>query len=158
MSNSRDNNISGVVIKPLITHADDRGYFREVLRNDDQLLKRFGQTSMTLTYPGVVKAFHYHERQDDLWYVAKGMAQIVLYDRRPESKTQKQTQVVYAGEQNPVLVVIPKGVAHGYRVLGNEPVILFYHTTEPYRSDEPDEKRLAWDDPEIGFNWATQNR
>ncbi len=158
MSNSQTSGISGVVIKPLVTHSDDRGYFREVLRDDDNLLKRFGQTSVTMTYPGVVKAFHYHEKQDDLWYVAKGMAQVVLYDRRPESKTFKQTQVIYAGETNPVLIAIPKGVVHGYRVLGHEPVILFYHTTESYRPNEPDELRIDWNDPEIGFNWATQNR
>jgi len=158
MSNNQTSGISGVVIKPLVTHSDDRGYFREVLRDDDNLLKRFGQTSVTQTYPGVIKAFHYHERQADLWDVAKGMAQVVLYDRRPESATYRQTQVVYAGEQNPVLIVIPKGVVHGYRVLGNEPVILFYHTTESYQAAAPDEKRIAWDDSAIGFNWATQNR
>ena len=150
--------IQGVEIKSLITHPDDRGYFREILRDDDSLLSNFGQTSVTLTYPGVIKAFHYHERQDDLWYVAKGMAQCVLYDRRKDSPTYKQTQVIFAGEYNPVLIKIPIGVAHGYRAIGPEPVILFYHTTTSYNSQNPDEKRIPWDDPEIGFDWTTKNR
>ena len=150
--------IQGVSIKKLVKHSDDRGCFVEVLRNDDKLLKKFGQTSYTVTYPGVVKAFHYHKKQDDLWFVASGMAQVVLYDMRKKSKTYKETQVLYAGIDNPVLILIPVGVAHGYRVLGNTPVGLFYHTTESYDPKNPDEQRIAFDDPEIGFDWSTKNR
>jgi dTDP-4-dehydrorhamnose 3,5-epimerase len=77
---------------------------------------------------------------------------------RKNSKTYKETQVIYAGEDNPVLVVIPKGVAHGYRVLGVTPVTLFYHTTESYDPKNPDEERIDFDDKWIGFDWKTKNR
>ena len=50
--------IQGIIIRKLITHSDDRGYFREILKDNDNLLKRFGQTSITKTYPGVIKALH----------------------------------------------------------------------------------------------------
>lgn len=150
--------IHGVEIKKLVTHPDDRGFFRELLRSDDPFYSGFGQTSVTVTYPGVIKAFHYHEKQDDIWYVAEGMAQCVLYDLRQDSPTHKETQVIVAGEQNPVLIKIPIGVAHGYRVLGPKPVMLFYHTTLPYDPKNPDEKRIPWDDPGIGFDWTTRNR
>jgi dTDP-4-dehydrorhamnose 3,5-epimerase len=150
--------IHDVVIKKLVTHADDRGYFREVLRDDDNLLKRFGQTAVTKSYPGVIKAFHWHQDQDDLWYIVDGMARIVLYDRRPDSPTCGATQVIYAGEDNPVLVLIPAGLAHGYQVLGNKPVILFYHVTQSYNPARPDEYRIPYDDPHIGFDWSIQNR
>ena len=150
--------IHDVVIKRLITHADDRGYFREVLRDDDGLMRRFGQTSVTKTYPGVIKAFHWHRKQDDLWYVVDGMARVVLYDQRDGSPPHGETQVVYAGEDNPVLILIPAGVAHGYQVLGSKPVLLFYHTTESYDPSDPDEERIPFDDPTIGFDWSIQNR
>ncbi len=150
--------IDGVVVKRLVRHPDDRGYFMEILRDDDALLRRFGQASFSLSYPGVIKAFHYHERQDDLWFFPRGNAQTVLHDLRPGSPTQGQTQVVYMGEENPVLVLIPKGVAHGYRVLGNEPAAIVYFTTESYNPKDPDEKRLAFDDPAIGFDWTTKAR
>ena len=150
--------IHDVVIKQLITRCDDRGYLREVLRDDDGLMTRFGQTTFTKTHPGVVKAFHWHQHQDDLWYVVDGMARIVLYDRRPDSPTKGETQVVYAGEDNPVLVLIPAGIAHGYQVLGTKPVMLFYHTTQSYNPAAPDEERISFDDPEIGFDWSIQNR
>jgi dTDP-4-dehydrorhamnose 3,5-epimerase len=150
--------IHDVVIKKLVTHCDDRGYLREILRDDDQLMQRFGQTTITKTYPGVIKAFHWHQKQDDLWYVADGMARIVLYDRRPDSPTYGQTQVIYAGEDNPLLVLIPAGIAHGYQVLGNKPVLLLYHTTQSYNPSAPDEERIPFDDPTIGFDWSIQNR
>jgi dTDP-4-dehydrorhamnose 3,5-epimerase len=150
--------IHDVVIKQLVTHSDDRGYFREVLRDDDHLLTHFGQTSFTKTYPGVIKAFHWHEQQDDLWYVVDGMARVVLHDRRPASPSRGVTQVIYAGEDNPVLIYIPIGVAHGYQVLGNKPVMLVYHVTRAYDPKAPDEMRIPFDDPEIGFDWSIKNR
>ncbi len=150
--------IHDVVIKKLVTHSDDRGYFREILRDDDDLLTRFGQSSFSKTYPGVIKAFHWHERQDDLWYVADGMARVVLYDRRPDSPTRGVTQVIFAGEDNPLLIYIPSGVAHGFQVLGNKPVTLFYHVTQSYDPKAPDELRIPFDDPEIGFDWTVKNR
>lgn len=150
--------IHDVVVKRLITHSDDRGYFREVVRDDDGLLRRFGQSSVTKTYPGVIKAFHWHHNQDDLWYVVDGMARVVLFDRRPESPSCGVTQVVYAGEDNPVVILIPSGIAHGYQVLGPRPVILFYHVTQCYDPRHPDEQRIPFDDPGIGFDWSIHNR
>ncbi len=150
--------IHDVVVKKLVTHSDDRGYFREVLRDDDHLLRHFGQTAVTKTYPGVIKAFHWHHDQDDIWYVAAGMARVVLHDLRPESPTCGQTQVIYAGEDNPVVILIPAGIAHGYQVLGTQPVILFYHVTHTYDRAQPDEERIPFDDVRIGFDWSIQNR
>ena len=150
--------IQDVVIKKLITHSDDRGYFREVVREDEPLLRHFGQSSITKTYPGVIKAFHWHHNQDDVWYVVDGMARVVLYDRRPGSPTAGLTQVIYAGEDNPVVILIPCGIAHGYQVLGNKPVVLFYHVTQAYNPADPDEQRIPFDDPTIGFDWSIQNR
>lgn len=150
--------IDGVEVKKLVTHCDDRGFFREILRDDDNFLVKFGQTSVTTTYPGVIKAFHWHKRQDDIWYVASGMARVVLHDMRDNSRTKGETDVIFAGENNPVLIKIPIGVAHGYQVIGNTPVVLFYHTTESYNPADPDEERIAFDDPKIGFDWSIKNR
>lgn len=130
----------------------------EVLRNDDSVFKKFGQFSISWTFPGVIKAFHYHKLQDDLWFFPVGNAQVVLFDLRPESSTHRETNVFYLGEHNPVLLQIPAGVAHGYRVLGTTPAMIAYVTTESYQSNYPDEFRIPWDDPTIGFNWITQNR
>ena len=128
------------------------------MRDDDELLSRFGQASFSKSYPGVIKAFHYHELQDDLWFFPSGNAQVVLHDLREDSPTKGDTNVFYMGEDNPLLLVIPIGVAHGYRVLGNEPAVIMYFTTMSYDPKNPDEQRISWDDPSIGFDWTTNNR
>ena len=153
MDTGQSEAIAGVLVNPLVRHCDERGYLLEVLRDDDELLERFGQTTFTVTYPGVIKAFHWHRKQYDLWFMAIGEAQVVLHDLREDSPTYKLTQVVYAGEHAPVLIVIPPGVAHGYQVLGDKPVGLFYHTTKSYDPSDPDEERIPYNDPEIGFDW-----
>lgn len=130
----------------------------EILRDDEHLLERFGQLSASLSYPGVIKAFHYHEQQDDLWYFPVGNAQVVLHDLRSESPSKGETAVYYMGEENPSLLLIPKGVAHGYRVLGEKPAMIVYITTRSYNPKEPDEMRIPYDDPTIGFTWETQYR
>jgi len=150
--------IDGVVVKQLVVHGDDRGFLMEVIRDDDPVFREVKQTTYTVSYPGVIKAFHWHRRQWDVWFVASGMAQAVLHDLRKESPTYGNTDVVYMGERRPIVVAIPPGVAHGYRVLGTQPVALFYHTTESYDPRDPDEERIPFDDPRIGFDWQTRNR
>jgi dTDP-4-dehydrorhamnose 3,5-epimerase len=148
--------IRGVVVKELVRYCDERGYLLEVLRDDDGLLSRFGQSTYTLTYPGVIKAFHWHRHQDDLWFIAQGEARVVLHDLREDSPTKGVTQVIYAGEHRPLLILIPAGVAHGYQVLGSKPLGLFYHTTRSYDPRNPDEERIPYDDPAIGFDWESR--
>lgn len=154
--------INGVKIKNLKIHKDvpdtnnldeKPGYLMEVLRADDGLLKKFGQTTFTVAYPGMVKAFHWHKKQDDLWFVAQGRAIVVLYDLRGDSPTQGETQTILSDENDPQLILIPVGVAHGYKALGEKPVLLFYHTTETYNVAAPDEERIPYDDQKINFNW-----
>lgn len=150
--------IAGVKIKEVVQHSDDRGFFAEVLKFGEEAFAEIKQTSYTETYPGVIKAFHWHKKQTDIWFVARGMAQVVLRDLREDSPTHGFVNVLYAGEKNYLLISIPPGVAHGYRVLGTKPVGLFYHTTEAYDPQNPDEERIPWNDPNIGFDWTTQNR
>ena len=154
--------ISGVIVKNLIVHQDisdteeqlgKPGYLMEVLRDDDKLLRKFGQTTFTISHKNTIKAFHWHKKQDDLWFIASGKAAVVLHDLRDNSSTKGLTQVLTVGKDNYKLILIPVGVAHGYKVLSDEPVLLFYHTTESYSPDNPDEERIAWNDRQIGFNW-----
>jgi len=148
--------IEGVKVKKLVKHCDDRGFFAEVLRDDDELLTKFGQISWSTSYSGVIKAFHYHEKQDDIWFFPSGNAQVVLYDCRENSSTRGKTEVYYMGEDNPIVLLIPKGVAHGYRVLGNKAATIIYCTTHSYDPLNPDEKRIPWNNPEINFDWQTK--
>lgn len=150
--------LQGVKIKQIKRFCDDRGFLCEVQKQGEETAIDIKQTTYTETYPGVIKAFHWHKNQTDAWFVVKGEIQIVMHDLRQESETKGQTQVVYAGESNPVMVVIPPGVAHGYRVLGTQQAGLFYHTDQIYDPANPDEERIPFDDPGIGFVWETVNK
>ncbi|PZE19920.1 dTDP-4-dehydrorhamnose 3,5-epimerase family protein [Paenibacillus xerothermodurans] len=150
--------IVGVMKKQLVKHCDDRGFFMELLRDDDEMYGSFGQASLSMSFPGVIKAFHYHRLQDDIWFFPSGHAQVVLHDMRPDSESYRQTQVNYMGEDSPYLLFIPRGVAHGYRVLGSRAATIVYFTNMAYNPAQPDEYRLAYDDPDIGFDWSTKFR
>lgn len=150
--------IKDVEIKKLTRFSDDRGFLSEVIKEGEPTFKEVKQTTYTETHPGVIKAFHWHKKQWDVWFVVKGHAQVVLHDIREDSETKGETQVICCGEDNPVLILIPPGVAHGYRVLGNKKVGLLYHTSEAYDPENPDEERIDFNDPSIGFDWTTENR
>jgi dTDP-4-dehydrorhamnose 3,5-epimerase len=152
----KDTMIDGVIITPLKTFPDDRGYFREIARLQDSPLKDCAQISATMTYPEVIKAFHYHNNQDDLWYCAWGMIQAVLYDRREDSPTKGETQVVPLGDLAPQTLFIPRGVVHGYKVVGPESALVIYATNQVY--DPKDELRIPHDDATIGFDWTVKPR
>ena len=145
--------IHGVEIKELATHTDERGFFREVIRVSDAIFPEgFGQWSHTMSYQGVAKGWHVHRRQVDWWYVAAGTIKAALYDTRPGSPTHGQVQEVLMGEGQPAIVLkIPPGVAHGYRVL-NGPAHIFYVVSNEY--DGSDEGRIPHDDPTIGYDWT----
>jgi len=146
--------IEGVEIKQLTEHADERGYLMELLRCDDAIFRKFGQAYVALNYPGVVRAWHYHKKQDDYLVVVKGMVKVALYDAREGSPTQGQLDEFFLGEQSNILLKIPVGVMHGYKTVGAEPSLLSNFPSEPYNRQEPDEYRLPWDTDRIPYDWA----
>ena len=146
--------IEGVEIKQLTKHADERGYLMELLRCDDAIFRKFGQAYVSLNYPGVVRGWHYHKKQDDYFAVVKGMAKVALYDAREDSPTRGQVDEFFLGEQNNILLKIPVGVMHGYKTVGAEPSLLINFPSEPYDPQQPDEYRLPWDTDQIPYDWA----
>jgi len=145
--------IDGVEIKELHPRADERGYLMEMLRADDPVFEEFGQSYVALNYPGVIRAWHYHKHQTDLWVCVKGMIKVGLYDGRADSPTKDEVNTFYLGEQNTVLLKIPPLVMHGYKTVGVEPSLLVNFPTKPYNRQEPDEYRVPYDSPEIPFDW-----
>lgn len=147
--------IDGVKIKKLIKHIDQRGYFMEILRNDDNLLSVIGQVSISETKPGIIKAFHMHKNQDDVWFLYKGKIIAVLYDKRENSPTYKQKQKLYLGDE-PILFLVPRGVVHGYKIIGDQTAIMIYIMNIGYNAKTPDEIRIPQDTTEINFDWEKE--
>ena len=128
--------IAGVRIQPISIYPDDRGYFLEVQRMGRGLAADFpaatSQISAALNYAGAVKAFHYHLHQTDCWTPAKGLLQVALVDLRTGSPTYGLRNTMYVGPLRPWQILIPPGVGHGYKVIGNDEAMLIYMTDKFY--------------------------
>src|SRR3954447_19629225 len=115
--------IAGVRLAAYPLWPDDRGYFLEVLRLGNGIAADFDpattQVSAALSYPGTIKAFHYHLEQTDYWVPAQGMFQVALVDLRPESRTFGAKNTLYVGALRPWQILIPPRIAHGYKVIGS---------------------------------------
>jgi dTDP-4-dehydrorhamnose 3,5-epimerase len=136
--------IRGVQVKTLRVIADERGWLTEILRADDgELFSRFGQVYASATYPGVVKAWHYHERQTDNFACVAGMVKLVLVDMRRDSPTCNLVNEFFLGVHNPLLVQVPNRVYHGWKCISQEPSLVINVPDEPYNHSDPDEHRLA---------------
>ncbi len=150
--------IEGVKVRRLRFIPDERGYLMEMLRSDWEEYERFGQVYVTAAYPGVVKAWHYHELQTDHFVCVHGMAKIVLYDRREDSPTHGELNEFFIGELNPRLIKIPPSVVHGFKGVGQDVALIVNVPTELYNYDDPDEHRLPYDTEEIPYDWSLEYR
>jgi dTDP-4-dehydrorhamnose 3,5-epimerase len=159
-SPTSSNLIAGVVCAPVAVWPDDRGYFMEVQRIGEGLAAHFPkettQISAALNYPGIIKAFHFHRHQTDCWTPAFGMFQVVLIDFRPESPTFGRCNTLYVGNLRPWQILIPPGVAHGYKVVGVSPSMLIYATDRFY--NPADEGRIAYNDTRLNYDWELQHK
>ena len=150
--------IQGVEIKRLRVIPDQRGFVMEILRVDDDIFQEFGQVYLSVGYPGIVKAWHYHKIQTDFMTVVKGMARIGLYDARKDSSTYGDTMEVFVGVLNPVLVKIPPEVYHGYKAVSTEPAYVINCPDKPYNRESPDEFRVDPFNNAIPFDWRLKHR
>jgi dTDP-4-dehydrorhamnose 3,5-epimerase len=141
--------VDGIVRIPLRRFEDERGWFCE-LRRESLLPRRTVQTNVSLSYRGVIRGLHYHERgQDDLFACLQGMARVVVLDR---STGDVFTEDI--GEDNPVALFIPGHHAHGFEALTD--LLFVYHVTEEYDPANPDEHGISWDDPRVKHLWSSQ--
>ena len=152
--------IDGVRVQPFPIYPDDRGYFLEIHRMGRGLAAAFPaettQISAALSFPGAIKAFHFHLHQTDCWAPAKGMFQVALVDLRLNSPTFGRRNTLYVGGLRPWQILIPPGVGHGYKIIGRDEAMLVYLTDRFYNSK--DEGRIPYNDPSIRYDWETQNK
>ena len=152
--------IDGVRVRPYDLWPDDRGYFLEVVRLKQGLAADFSpdttQVSAALSYPGTIKAFHFHRHQTDLWVPSQGMFQVALVDLRPDSPTYGLKNTLYTGALKPWQIFSPPGVGHGYKVIGEQVGMLIYVTDRLYNPQ--DEGRIAHDQSSIAYDWELQHK
>jgi dTDP-4-dehydrorhamnose 3,5-epimerase len=152
--------IDGVRVQPVPIWPDDRGYFLEIMRTGKGLPAKFDlrhtQVSAAMTYPGAIKAFHYHLHQTDCWMAVAGMLQVALVDLRHDSPTFGVRNTMYIGVLRPWQVLVPPGVGHGYKVISLDPAVLVYATDQVY--NPKDEGRIPHNHSAIAYDWELQHK
>ena len=145
--------LDGIRSYQLTKHADERGFFAERLRQDwaeflgnDLLI----QTGLSVSHPGVVRAWHRHNRgQVDYMVIVDGKVKIAAYDDAMNSPTKGQLVEIVASGEELQAVRIPGHYWHGTKNIGSNPSTTLYFFTRLYDYDDPDEKRITWNDPTI---------
>ncbi len=155
---ARTGTIEGVGVRSLRRIHDDRGWLMEILRSDWPEFEKFGQVYITTCEPGVVKAWHFHKLQHDMFVPVRGNALVGLYDARDGSPTRGVLQEVEVWEKEPKMVKIPPGVYHGFTPLDESEIWVVNTPTNLFNYKQPDEYRMPWDDPEIGFQWRREGK
>jgi len=144
--------IDGVKVVELKKFVTEDGYFLELSRPQQGILKEFAQEGFeakqinySKSAPQTVKGWHIHENQEDVWFVTPDSKFLVgLADLRAGSPTKDKAMRLVLGEGKAHLVYIPRGVAHGYRNLQDKDGSIIYFVNSTFNPDAPDEKRLAW--------------
>lgn len=141
--------IQGVRLLDLPLTRDEGGSFVELARiNQDGTLKAFPeytvkQISFSVLEPGVVKAFHLHYAQDDIWFVSPDDRLFVgLLDARAGSVTEGISTRTVLGAGRAQLLFIPRGVAHGAANFSSVRTSVTYFVNNCFNSEDPDERRL----------------
>ena len=113
--------IRDVFVYPIKKFHDDRGWLAELFRHDD-LDKEFypAMAYISFTKPGIQRGPHEHVDQADLFcFIGPSTFNMRMWDNRPDSSTFNNIMSFEAGVDNPMAVVVPKGVVHGYRNIGS---------------------------------------
>lgn len=145
--------IHGACLITCDSHHDGRGRFAEVWRHE--WLPYFEPTQMNRAerVANSIVGLHYHLRQHDYWYAARGQIRVVLHDLRDGSPTEGVTRWMDVSASDDTGILIPPGVAHGFAALTD--VTLMYLIDRYF--DPTDEFGVAWNDPEIAADWAVVN-
>ena len=137
--------------------GDARGFFMETYKRSEfaanGIAEDFVQDNYSRSARGVLRGLHYQKQpqaQGKLVMVMQGAVFDVAVDIRPDSPTFTRWVGVRLSADEPRLLYIPPGFAHGFCVL-SEMADFTYKVTSEY--SQAHERGIAWNDPEIGIEW-----
>lgn len=126
--------INDVVITPLKPYDDPRGWLLELYRKDELAAPYHpAMAYVSLTRPGITRGPHEHIDQADLFAFVCGAFRLTLWDNRPASPTFATKLVIEGGERYPCSVLVPPGVVHAYRNIGESDATVLNFPNRLYR-------------------------
>ena len=144
----------GLIVFKNRSFKDKRGYFRELLR-ENNLKKKFPFLVMSLSKKNVVRGLHLQriKPQGKLITVLKGKIFDVALDLRKNSKIFGKYFSIYLSEKNSTSIYIPPGFAHGFCGMDKENYMIYSCTN--YRH-EKSEMGIKFNDEDININWPVK--
>lgn len=130
-----DGPIDGVLFGALKTFHDGRGWLCELFRHDElPAAYHPAMAYVSETLPGVTRGPHEHVDQADLFcFLSSARFCLYLWDNRSASPSYRARQFIMVGGDNPCWVVIPPGVVHAYRNVGEGPGVVINCPNRLYR-------------------------
>jgi len=150
--------LPGATLIDVERRQDTRGYFERTYCEREfaahGLAAHIVQASMSLTrHAGTLRGMHYQAEphsEDKLVRCVRGAIWDALIDLRPDSPTYCQWIGAELTESNGRMLLVPKGVAHGFITLTDD-VAVTYHVSAFY---EPEAERgVRHDDSAFGIQW-----
>lgn len=148
--------LPGVFILEPRVFGDERGFFLESYNErvfvELGIEERFVQDNHSSSQRNVLRGLHYQVQhtQGKLVRVAEGEILDVAVDLRRSSPTFGGWEAVRLSGENKRMLWIPKGFAHGFRVISETAQVL-YKATDYYAPEF--ERTLAWNDPNLKIEW-----
>jgi dTDP-4-dehydrorhamnose 3,5-epimerase len=133
-------------------YKDNRGYFREIFKQNFFSREKFLFTCVSSSKKNVLRGMHLQLKfsQGKFLSVLKGEIYDVAVDLRKDSKTFGKYFSIKMSDKNGISIYIPQGFAHGFIGLKKENIIS-YHCTN-YRSKKH-ETGIIWNDKDLKINW-----
>jgi len=110
----------------------------------DLFPRECGQTDISFSYPGTIRAFHMHKIKTEWFFCAGGIIRLVLTDPFEEFFMER-------GD----MVEIKPGRWHGFQILGDELGVMLEHSTHKYEMDNPDDFRKPYNE---FTNWEIEKK
>lgn len=148
--------IDGVKIEKMKKIPDERGKIMHIMKSTDDVYKCFGEVYCSTVLPGIVKAWHIHDKMTLNYVVLKGMIKFVLYDERENSKTKGELMELFIGEDNYKRVTVPKGVWNGFKGIGTKESYVINVTDIPH--DKNEIHRLDPHKNHIPYDWGRKDK
>jgi dTDP-4-dehydrorhamnose 3,5-epimerase len=139
--------IHGLVFRPTRPVPHEDGHLAEVARADwaEFLARPISQVHITTTLPGRVRAWGLHRRSADRLFVVSGLVRFAVFDDREGSETRGQVNELLVSETAPGLLIIPPGLHHGWKIIGDTPSVIINMPERMYDYEQPDALDLPWD-------------
>lgn len=151
-----ESEIRDVVVYPIRKYTDDRGWLAELFRHDELDEEFFPVMSyISFTQPGVLRGPHEHLDQADLFcFLGPSTFKMRLWDNRSDSPTYNHLMTMIVGQDAPRAVIVPKGVVHSYKNVGEVDGMVINCPNKLYMGrgkNEPIDEIRHEDDPETIF-------